>query len=274
MQHKPLGAVGAAMRSDALPEHRDWLIAGQRDLELQDPFHPEVLDNDWSGTAARIRDSLAGHGGRLSVHGPFVNLSIMGFDPRARELTALRLRQGLEFAAAVGADQMVIHSPYEFFGDPFIPHSPEQGLKGQLDLVGRTLGSVVPLAEEVGCTLVVENVFDLNPAPLLALVRSFDSERVRVSLDVGHAYIAHRRGGPSPDQWVREAGSLLVHLHLQDTDGCSDRHWAPGRGNINWYALFEALARLEHRPRLILEVGGDGAIRQGAEWLIAQGYVS
>jgi sugar phosphate isomerase/epimerase len=71
------------------------------------------------------------------------------------------------------------------------------------------------------------------------------------------------------DQWVREAGAYLAHMHLQDGDGCADRHWAPGRGSINWYAVFDALAELPEMPRLILETQ---QIDEGAAWLAAQGY--
>jgi sugar phosphate isomerase/epimerase len=72
---------------------------------------------------------------------------------------------------------------------------------------------------------------------------------------------------------VRDAGALLAHLHVQDNDGLWDRHWAPGRGNINWYALFEALGELAHRPRLVLETRNKEDVARGAAWLAAQGYV-
>lgn len=92
-----------------------------------------------------------------------------------------------------------------------------------------------------------------------------------MSLDIGHALITHRLGGPPIDQWVREAGPLLGHLHLQDSDGNIDRHWVPGRGQVNWFALFDALAELTHRPRLILELKEPSRVREGAEFLQATG---
>jgi sugar phosphate isomerase/epimerase len=85
--------------------------------------------------------------------------------------------------------------------------------------------------------LVFEGIQDKHPGPLLALVGSFESDLVRMSLDIGHAMITNRLGGPPVDQWVREAGPMLAHLHLQDSDGNIDRHWVPGQGQMNWYAL-------------------------------------
>ena len=273
MTQKTQFTVGAAMPSELLPHYRPWLIDGQRDLELQDAIAPEVLDGGWRPLARQIRDLLDGYTGRLGLHGPFIDLSIMTRDLKIRAVVGERLRQALAFAAEVGATHMVVHSPFKFFGGPFLPHSPGHGRADQIAQVHDTIGPILPLAEQINCTLVIETIFDLNPAPLLALVQSFESDHVRLSLDTGHAFITHtQRGGPPPDLWVREAGPLLEHLHLQDTDGQLDRHWPPGRGNINWPALFDALAELSHRPRLILELADRDQIKPGVDWLAARGF--
>ena len=268
---KPL-TIGAAMISDMLPTYRDWLLEGQRDLEIQDGCDPAVLDSDWQARAQFIRDQLDGYTGRIGIHGPFLGLNIMGYDPKVRQVVSDRMLQGLEFAAAIGASHMVTHSPFIFFGSTFLPHSPSAGQADQLKLIHATLERVLPVAAQATCTIVIENIQDTNPGPLLALVRSFDSPYVRMSLDTGHAMITHcNGGGPPPDQWVREAGSLLAHVHLQDTDGNLDRHWTPGDGNINWYALFEAIGELAETPRLILELRDRKAIPRGAAYLVERG---
>lgn len=271
--HPNLPIVGAAMPIKQLAEHRDWLIADQRDLEIQDAFMPEVLDSDWSGLVRQARDLLDGYTGRLGIHGPFVGFSLSaGFDPKLGALIAERLRRALAFGAELGATHMVIHSPFIFFGaNTFLPHSPAFRQADEIALVHATLESVLPVAEQAKCTLVIENIQDTNAAPLRTLVQSFESEYVRMSLDTGHAFITHRASGPPPDQWVREAGPLLAHIHLQDTDGNVDRHWAPGNGSINWYALFEALGELQHQPRLILELRKHAEIPQGAAWFAQRG---
>ena len=181
--------------------------------------------------------------------------------------------QGLEFAAALGATHMVVHSPFEFFGTSFLPHSLSHGQTEQIELIHQTVGPVVDQAAQIGCTIVIEDIFDLHHAPVQALVRSFKSDYVRRSIDTGHAYITHLRGGPTPDQWVREDGALLEHVHIQDTDGQLDRHWRPGVGNINWHAFFEALATLAQKPRLILELRNVDEILESADWLQRHGFV-
>lgn len=269
-QERP--TAGAAMPIARLEDYVPWLIEGQRDLEIQDAFQPETLDGDWTPLLERAHLLLDRHQGRLGVHGPFDGLTLMSRDPQVRNLVSERLCKGLEFAAALGATHMVIHSPFQFFGDPWSPHSAGAGRGDQIKLAQATLDKVVPFAQEINCTLMIENIYDRNPAPLLDLIRSFDSEHVQMSLDIGHAFITHRLGGPPPDQWVREAGALLGHLHLQDTDGNLDRHWAPGDGDINWFALFEALHELQHRPRMIIEIRHHQDIHRAAGWLVEHGF--
>ena len=264
-----LPLLGAAMPSSALPAQRDWLQAG-RDLELQDAVSHLVLDSDWRSHAARIRAELGDHPGRLGIHGPFWGLTVMASDPAVRAVTVARLRRGLEFAAELGATHMVIHSPFDFFGHPLVAHTSSTGLGDQIGVVHDTLREVVALAQSVGCTLMMENIRDLNPAPLLSLVRSFGSESVRVSIDVGHAHLMQSRGGPSPNHWIVEAGDLLGHLHLQDNDGMLDRHWRPGQGTIHWPAVFRALRDVGGEPRLILEIPSD-EIELGAQYLATGG---
>lgn len=263
--------VGAALPVAQLATYHDWLLEGQRDLEIQDAFRPDVLDGDWQPLIRQARAALDGYTGRLGIHGPFDGLTSMSRDPQVQALVAERLRKGLEFGAELGASHMVIHSPFQFFGHPLVAHTPGHGRADQIALVHATLDQVVPRAQQANCTLVIENILDTNPAPLLALVQSFESEHVRMSLDTGHAFLTHRIGGPPPDQWVAEAGSLLGHVHLQDNDGLLDRHWKPGNGNINWFAVFEELDKLQHAPRLIIEVRKPEDVERTAGWFVEQG---
>jgi sugar phosphate isomerase/epimerase len=261
------------MPIEALPSYRDWLIESQRDLELWDFCDGDLLDGDWRARVRAARGYLDGYAGRLGIHGPYDGMPLSSSDRRVRLLVAERLRQALEVAAALGASHLVAHSPFDCFGHPQVAHAPGDDLFELIAYAHETLAAVLPVADEIGCTLVLEVCYDTNSAPLLALVRSFNSARVRLSLDVGHAFIMQRAGGPPPDQWVRDGGELLAHLHLQDTDGHLDRHWAPGEGNLNWFAIFDALSRLDEHPRLLLELDKLEKIRQGAEWLAARGWV-
>jgi sugar phosphate isomerase/epimerase len=272
MRNDPVPTIGASLSIETLPLYRDWLMADQRDLEIDDPCCSDMLDGDWRPRVRQARDLLDGYAGRLSIHGPWQALPLLCYDARVREVVVTRLKQALEFGAELGATQMVVHSPFEFYGHPQVAHTAAHGLAEEIEQVHETLAHVLPLAQQANCALVLEVSYDTHSMPLVALVHSFESDQVQVSLDTGHAFVLQRIGGPPPDQWVRDAGKLLTHLHIQDSDGLLDRHWPPGRGNINWYALFEALGELQHQPRLLLEID-HAQVRQGADWLIQRGFV-
>jgi len=112
-------------------------------------------------------------------------------------------------------------------------------------------------------------------AQMIAADEDFDGApilRGEFSLDTGHANYAHiSTGAPPVDYYVETAGDMLTHVHLQDTDGFADRHWAPGEGNIPWVAVFRALGRLTSNPRLILELRNHDDVRAGAAHLAALG---
>lgn len=136
----------------------------------------------------------------------------------------------------------------------------------------QTLGSVVKRAEEIGVTLVIENIEYKDPDIRCILADSFASPSVAVSIDTGHAHYAHvSTGAPPVDFFVRRAGDRLEHIHLQDACGHADRHWAIGEGTISWAAVFRALAELTSRPRLILELRDKAGILPSVELLKANG---
>lgn len=267
-----LPIVGAAMPIEALVLHRDWILEQNRDLELQDGFRSDVIDGDWKPLVFKAKELLEGYTGRMGIHGPFDGLLIASWDKPVREFVRSRYLKALEFAEGLGASHMVMHSPFLYFGHPMVAHTKSQGLNDQIGWAHETLNAVIARASEIGCQIVIENIRDTNPVPLLELVKSFNSEFVRMSLDTGHANLMHEIGAPTADQWVLDASEYLGHVHLQDNDGQLDRHWHPGRGSINWYAVFKALEKLEHKPRLILEVR-DADVMPAFDWLCHQGLV-
>lgn len=124
-----------------------------------------------------------------------------------------------------------------------------------------TIGAAVRRAADLGVTLVVENIEDVDPADRRRLVESFGSDAIHVSIGTGHAQYAHRStGAPPVDHFVGDAGALLHHMHLQGADGHADRHWAIGEGTVPWAAVFRAISALDHRPHLVLELRDKAGI--------------
>jgi sugar phosphate isomerase/epimerase len=266
-----LPILGVALPLAGLRMHRDWIFEKQRDLEVQDFFWPDVLNGDWKPLAAEIKRELDGFTGRLGIHGPFWGFNIATHDPDVRAVVSRRLMQGLDVCAALGATQMVIHSPYTTWDHNNLDYNPGSR-EGVIERVHASIGAAVKRAEDMGCVLVIENIEDVDAHIRVNLAKSFDSAAVRVSIDTGHANYAYgSTGGPPVDYYVHAAGDMLHHIHLQDTDGHADRHWNPGEGNIAWREVFRALGRLRSNPRLILEVRNKDTMRAGADYLTELG---
>ena len=255
--------IGAALCIEAIPTHRDWLYDADRDLEIQDFIFYDTYRNGWKDTVDRARAATDGFRGRLGIHGPFIGLAIDNPDPDVREITAQRYVSAVEAAAALGARQMVIHSPF----DLWTHHHKLTGdgrQHGIFEAAHTLLRPALELAEAHGVLLVVENCRDVVPSDRRDMIEASGSLALAVSIDTGHAHLARDTyGAPPGDFFVRDAGDLLKHVHLQDLDGYADRHWAPGEGRVPWIELFRALGELDSAPHLVLELRRHDDIPKG-----------
>lgn len=263
--------LGAALFADELERLHNWVMERHRDLELQDFVYAETLNGDWTPIADRYSRLLAGHQGRVGIHGPFWGFDIATMDPEVRAIVKKRLMQGLDVCERLGATHMVVHSPYTTWDYNNLANYP--GAREQLlERSHLSLKEAASRAASIGCTLVIENIEDIDTGFRVELARSFESEAVRVSIDTGHAHYAHvSNGAPPVDYFVRAAGGMLAHVHLQDADGHADRHWAPGEGNILWRSVFDAIAECGSNPRLIMELADKSRLVQAAAWLEERG---
>jgi len=271
MSNPSLPILGVALPLEGLRLHRDWILEKNRDLEIQDFIWADVLNGDWKPRADEIKKELDGHHGRVGIHGPFWGLTLDNMDPEIRAVVTKRILQGLDVCEYLGATHMVIHSPYTTWDHNNLDYNP--GSRAALtERVHDTLKVAVKRAEDMGCVMVIENIEDIDPHARVELAKSFNSDAVRVSIDTGHANYAYGSTNGHPvDYYVHAAGDMLSHVHLQDTDGHADRHWAPGEGNIQWMEVFRALSRLTSNPRLILELRDKNRVRAGADHLIGLG---
>ncbi len=171
-----LPKIGAAMPSTKLPQYAEWLISGARDLEIQDPISWDVLDGDWRSVTKHINSVLDGYTGRIGIHGPFISLFTNAYDPAIRAVVSRRMLQALEFGAEIGATHMVIHSPIVSLGASYMPHTSDMNMADLIKATHATLEEALPVAEQMGCTLVIETIFDKVPGALMTLVKSFQSD--------------------------------------------------------------------------------------------------
>ncbi len=268
--------IGAALMTDYVATHRDWIFDDNRDLEIQDFCLPHVVNGGWDDAVAAAKTAIDGFQGRLGIHGPFFGLDIANPDADVAQVVSAKYARAVEAAAALGAAQMVIHSPFNnwhaYNRFNFVKPGYDSLVAQVAEDVQRVLSTALTLGEAHGVQMVLENIQDITPQIRRELVEIIGSPALALSIDTGHAQIAQRASNAPPvDVYVRDAGKMLKHVHLQDTDGYADRHWAPGEGHIEWTEVFRALADAEGEPHLVLELKRPGDIPQGFAYLQSLG---
>lgn len=246
--------LGVALTIDSYTPLRDWVCATGRALEIQDFVAPVLIAGDCAPLIVAWQQALAGHEGPRGIHGPFYGLDIGAADAGIRAVVQARLLRGIEIAEALGATHMVVHSPFTFWH--VLNYRNYAGLRADLlEASAECLAPVLARATDIGCTLMLENIDDTDPQDRTDLVALINHANLMVSLDTGHAELAHGQyGAPPVVDFIAAAGGRLGHVHLQDADGYADRHWHPGEGCIPWAPVFGALAKQAPEARLILEV--------------------
>lgn len=259
--------IGACLPVEQIASFRDWLFEKDRDLELQSFTQSSVLDGDWRPLAEEAVRLLDGHRGRLGIHGPFWGLTLSSPDPEIRRVVSRRIMQGLEVCEVLGAGQMVLHSPFSHWTHNNFPRF-GAWRNGVHEAMRDTLSAGIRRAEDIGVKIVLENIEDVGPSARVDFAREVNSPALAISIDTGHAELARAMSGAPPvDYYVRAAGDLLDHVHLQDSDGYADRHWAPGEGTIKWPSVFRALAEIDAAPRLVLELRDYTTIPAAMDYL-------
>lgn len=251
-----LPLLGLALIHDDFAPLKDWICTPGRAIEIQDFVGPDVIAGDPSDIVAAWRAVLKGHTGPRGIHGPFFGIELTNPDEEMRAIIQRRFLKGIEIAEALGATQMVIHSPFTYWH--VLNRRNYAAIRPYMfEAAAECLAPVLARAADVGCTVVIENVDDTDPADRVDLAQMIGHPNFRVSLDTGHADLAHGRyNAPPVVDFIDAAAGWLAHVHLQDADGYADRHWHPGEGRVPWRAVFGALAELPELPRLILEVRG------------------
>ena len=195
----------------------------------------------------------------VDAHAPFRDECDLWLPvPEYRRQMLARRKFELQLVRDFGVDTCTIHVgnwPY-----------PGHTLDEYRDAVRRSLDELVPVAEKLGVTICLENLYKpLNlPDAVVGFIEEFRSDRLGACFDAGHANVL-ARGGDYPDGTaykscasmgttpVWDAHALdkmlphIVNCHLHDNRVKRDDHDLPGTGSVDWDAV---LAKLAAAPRL------------------------
>lgn len=216
-------------------------------LELQMFAMPHVLDGDWQADAERYQKKFAKHkfDGPLSMHGAFLDLYSASPDKKVVALARERYTTNLAIAETFKAQYVVFHA--NFLASIRMPEYRDQWVERQIDF----WGDLVVQAKKRGVTMLLENMWEYDPAILADVLEGVNSPHLKTCIDVGHTFLFSEI---LFENWVERLERWLVYTHLNNNPGGVDYHLALGEGTIDYSKVLAKLRSLSNPPTFCLEI--------------------
>lgn len=171
--------------------------------------------------------------------------------PTVRLAAQQHLIEYVELASKLEAQHLVIHMGFHF----------SQYMEATYEALLKTFTPVVALADKLKMPLVIENMNKLSDdseinylgtsiEELKVVFDYFDSPYLGLAMDIGHAHLLP--GGIEP--FIDAYGPRIGGLHLHDNDGILDRHWALGKGTIDWKRVFARMKEIGYEGSGTIEL--------------------
>ncbi|MGI5819828.1 MAG: sugar phosphate isomerase/epimerase family protein [Armatimonadota bacterium] len=108
-----------------------------------------------------------------------------------------------------------------------------------LDLARKSIKELVPMAEELGVTMALENVWNkflLSPVEMRDFIDQFESEHVAAYFDVGNILLYGY-----PVHWIEVLGERIVRVHVKDFNTTTRQFVALLTGDVDYPRVVNAL---------------------------------
>ena len=242
-------------------EREAWDALAEREnlrYEVLELSTPPALDR--AGLAASCREWYRVCKRTASLHGAFIDVDPASADTAFRALSQRRCRESCATAVMLGAKNVVFRSSCL----PFL-----RG--GYLDAWADACAEFYhTLAEQHRLRIFIENSMDVDPQPLLALMRRVHDDQIGVCLDVGHANYSRVPVG----KWLDTLGDRIGYLHLSDNNGEFDDRLPLGDGTVDWAAVDAFRKQLGGDIPITLEVGSVKGVERSLRYLRERGLFS
>jgi sugar phosphate isomerase/epimerase len=166
-----------------------------------------------------IRRSLEREALSISLHAPYVDLSLGAQDPEVRKVVCKRFLQTLKVAEGLRPLNVVFHTGYL----PLL-HSEYRG--AWLEKARELWHLFLQEAQKADLILSLENVFEKTPEELLEI-----DEEGLFCFDPAHLLLW---GSGDFEEWTEKLGSRIIEVHLHNNFGKRDDHLPPEEGLIDF----------------------------------------
>jgi len=176
-------------------------------------------------------------------------------DPERRKKGVELAQQMIRAARLLGTANLLV-VPGSVYA-PWIPDEPPVAHDVALERATAAVKSLIPLAQQNGVYLNMENIFANgflhSPQEMNAFVDGFASDRVKVHFDTGNIMQYH-----FPEHWVPQLGKRIQNIHLKEySKKVHEFNLNPFRllldGTTNWPAVLAALDAINYRGYLTFE---------------------
>jgi sugar phosphate isomerase/epimerase len=247
-----------AYKKNTLTEAIDSIAAiGYRGVEVMaDVPHALPAKMDAAGRRS-VQEHIAGKGMRASNVNAFTLFACgdtyhptwIEEDAALREKRIAHTRGAIELAAAVGAATVSLQP-----GGPLIGTTLSREVAGERFAEG--LSKVLPEARRLNIVLAVEpepGLFIQTAGEYLEFKNRFfkDEPLVKMNCDIGHLFCV----GDDPAAVIRSLPEHVAHVHVEDIGkNRVHQHLTPGRGVIDFAAVFAALENVGYRGWTTVEL--------------------
>ncbi|MEE9305530.1 MAG: sugar phosphate isomerase/epimerase family protein [bacterium] len=238
---KSLLGISAHIKDETIEEvaavARRW---GARYLEVVAERFWDLPDAGGEARWRELKELVAGHGFRPTVHASYLELNLASLNPHLREAAVRQTLRCLELAAYLEAEFLVVHAGNlnRNYSATLLPEA--------RSCLHESLATLAAEAEASGVAVVVENGWNGENHPLItngadhaAVVEEVGSGALQALFDVGHAHTF----GVDLAEHLQRLQPHLAGIHLHDNAGRFDEHLPLGKGTIEQAAVqrcFEA----------------------------------
>ncbi|MBI3854936.1 MAG: sugar phosphate isomerase/epimerase [Planctomycetes bacterium] len=167
-------------------------------------------------------------------------------DPKIREEGVELLKKGLQFAKAVGADNLLL-VPAIVDGKTRYVEAYERSQEG--------IKKAIATAEENKVVIAVEEVWNnflLSPLEFNRYIDEFQSPWVKAYFDIGNIV---KNGWP--EDWIRTLGKRINRVHLKDYRRKTGQFVKLTEGDVNWKEVRKAFQEVGFTNYMTAEFNGD-----------------
>ena len=205
----------------------------------------------------------------IQSHGPYYDLLISS-EIKDEDMER-RFMRSIEASGRLGIKWCVIHPrSYQTGG-----YSKEKSFNESVE----TISKYLEYANRYDTGIAIENLMSWGNNPrtimygsdykeLAELCDAFNSERVKICWDFGHANIM--RTEYSQQEAIKYLGNRIKCTHIHNNYGGADYHLPPDAGNIDWQSTMNALKEINYSGPLTLETHclyrEDGMLRDFARY--------